>query len=1768
MAEAGSVSALLKLDASGFDSSMTKSVEKITNFAKTMEKVGKNGDNFADGLKRVTSEINTLSTQLRKLDEISTFENFNRLSNAMQKMVNSVIRFNKEGGVTVTTFTQLGNGIRSFMNALGGVDIQLTNVVNAERMLITENNQVASSSSKAAQAVKAYDNALIDPAPSIFITTNEGVSFSLMSVNTAAISATTSLERFNIAVATSGTAGLTNVTHGVDNLNTSLRATQMATNLTSTNLSNVTHNMDKAGTSSNNLKNKVTETSNATKSMSSSFVSAGNNTNNFRNKVGGLTQSLNMLKGVVSMVGSMFLYNFAHNMMVSVQNTVKAKSEMLSFLHTMGMTGSQIDSFNAALDRTAERFQRINKYNIGETVANIGLEFDLSAQEMEKAMSVTSMVTSEYLRAGRNADEAALAVKDIMQGQFQRLSRETGVKGEQLKEAGWSGDTNDVLGLLDALEKVAKSRHWDTFAEKASSLNDIVLITQNRLSEWATDMSEGLVPIVTGAFNALVNIIDKVTGVFQSLSTQFHLPDWAGTAALIGAITAAIGGLVLATITWRTELGLLQIAQLGLKQSLVAAVFGIKAEELAEVNATTALKAKILGVQSETMAQMGTINILKAKVLGLDAETVAQEGVSAAIEKKLIDQRAEELQNAKNSASNISLLESYVSLKTGIEAADMEGLKWYQKLALLNRNTDELKVKNMNVIQSLKAFITSLNAARVATVALSTAIVALAAVAVAGYVAATMQGASVMKQFNELVDEGDEKIRKIKDVFGETSQQAKDMTEAVERARSAMSKFEERKILAQDKAGRAIGGYLKDLISDEEKLRDLSSTALTTSQAGVSQVAKTGDVIEGIWRRAANQVGFYGEKVKNLRGEDGLEEYVSETETRAERLATAYEKMTLSDSAIDRGFGWVDWTIENLGDFWSRFSVNLESHDWGAAWENVWKGFMDGFGHLPIASDIWNSIFNALNVDSFVKKGDLGGTLGNIGGALSDWILGGITDTIKNIPGMGDIMTLFGEAILGGQNAAKGLGDLDKWFTDALNSFDLGKIISDWWNQSDWSDFMDMGAYFNEHLIVPFMEWLSGADVWLTEMLQGFNAIDVGAIINSLVGGADGFITSFLNWFNALPIGDMFNQFINTFLMPLAELPMRIQGFLNNVFPVLLQFAGSLLTHGLTGGANFQNGLITHIAQIPSRVSSYLITTASNIVRDIGQWVINASSGSRNVNEAVIKVISKLPEAVYNEFMKIPERISSAISAAVSAATNFGSAIKDAVLGALHINSPGIIQNRIAEEFANIPGRISEQNANAESEATSFGQSIVNGMDSQMVNVQASADALTNAMNMTQADVVLDSSFVGDYQADANTIGGINQTMTTDTTLAFDTMGSIVNGTITGITTNVQSSYTAMNTNQTTALNTMQNNNRTAYTNLQNQTTTSLNNMRSTTQNVTVQMINAWNHMKDSIIASADQLKTQSTAHFNNLSDNIGSFYQKLQNPSMWGAGDRVPTRYYNSARGNRGIRAVRQTFGVSPSSGAAGGPSPDNLPQTMKLRQLRSLVGSPQMFRGMDMNQEVDVLQFLSMFGGAFGWEDWHPTHFEHIKSTTGEWDMRGPQIMHRIDTGMAFKVKEFYTSQPQISWGSFQQMAEALFSAIPYDFYWNSDKYGSWQAALQAGACNCWDGAHAILALANTCGFSGHIEHGTWNGLGHVYAVINGKKMDTTGWQQRRDWNGVAAGSPSNMKFGENKTVHINVDMTGATIIGEEDFRDKMEDIAHEVLRKEINTSVTVGI
>ena len=162
-----------------------------------------------------------------------------------------------------------------------------------------------------------------------------------------------------------------------------------------------------------------------------------------------------------------------------------------------------------------------------------------------------------------------------------------------------------------------------------------------------------------------------------------------------------------------------------------------------------------------------------------------------------------------------------------------------------------------------------------------------------------------------------------------------------------------------------------------------------------------------------------------------------------------------------------------------------------------------------------------------------------------------------------------------------------------------------------------------------------------------------------------------------------------------------------------------------------------------------------------------------------------------------------------------------------------------------------------------------------------------------------------------------------------------------------------------------------------------------------------------------------------------------------------------------------------------------------------------------------VDLLQHgacPNCFAGS--WEDVVPPNVEFIKKTAREWEMKGPAIqtgIGPIDTGMAFHVYDFENGTPQISWGSFVRIADAIAAAIPYDYYYNSEKYGSWQNALAHGAWNCFDGAHAMVALANACGFGGSVFcGGSWGPDGHCWAEINGYTFDTTARKQRGSWTG----------------------------------------------------------
>ena len=628
-------------------------------------------------------------------------------------------------------------------------------------------------------------------------------------------------------------------------------------------------------------------------------------------------------------------------------------------------------------------------------------------------------------------------------------------------------------------------------------------------------------------------------------------------------------------------------------------------------------------------------------------------------------------------------------------------------------------------------------------------------------------------------------------------------------------------------------------------------------------------------------------------------------------------------------------------------------------------------------------------------------------------------------------------------------------------------------------------------------------------------------------------------WDTVTGITDAFNQFM-TGQIDLPALLLGIWGLLSQMWIQILQtiltaiwnFASQVLGGAINAGMNFLNGVGTYISQLPGKVWNWLVQTTAKIVAAGIQWAINAKQKASETVNGVISYISQLPGKVYNEFAKIPGKIKEAAVQAIQAASEFGQMLIDAVLNAMGIHSPGIIQNSIKDEFNNTVDKIKDTIKPAGEYAAQLGEEIVDRFGSPELDLKTDdllpytdldADKFSDvsvgfdSAGLQDASSITDSTnmAIGDSYAalTASMTGSLNEMVMADQ-LAYSDMQNNDLMAFANISNGLSTTLATMGVNLSTQLNLMMLTHQNAMNNANNTTRTQLNSMLNQTVNVTGQMRNAWSVMATSIISAAEKIKTETTNYFNQLSSTIKTFYTKLQNPSQWAGGDSTGSPSTVRRIGRDPATMTRITRNV------ANGIRRDNqLPYTITaVKAMDNGLVSPVTLEYMNKtaSDNINILDLIQHGACpnclAGGWADVAPPNIQFIKKTAREWDMKGPAVhtgVGDIDTGLSFKVKDFEGGTPNISWESFVRIATAIASAIPYDFYYNSDKYGSWQNAIAAGSWNCFDGASAMVALANTCGYGGYVDCGlSWNGTGHCAAIINGYTFDTTALYNRGGW------------------------------------------------------------
>ena len=659
--------------------------------------------------------------------------------------------------------------------------------------------------------------------------------------------------------------------------------------------------------------------------------------------------------------------------------------------------------------------------------------------------------------------------------------------------------------------------------------------------------------------------------------------------------------------------------------------------------------------------------------------------------------------------------------------------------------------------------------------------------------------------------------------------------------------------------------------------------------------------------------------------------------------------------------------------------------------------------------------------------------------------------------------------------------------------------------------------------------------------------INVLQIIWNTIGQVIGIFQSFLT--GQISLSQALSLIWQTILQMYAQI-------LSTIISTVVSWANQLWNNAVKAGSNFVNGIINWLKQLPDRAQTYLLALAVRIITAGAQWISNGKTSASKVVSGVMSWIKQLPQKVYQEFLNIGSRILSAGSQLVENAKQIGKKIVDGMLSAMGIHSPGIIQEKVVLEFFNMLQRVKDKGKSAYEAGKNVGKNIVNGFNTADVEnalnnisttittpVTTNTEVETDSANVDLSNNNSGTEETGDqYNGLVEEVSLASESITASNNMigtSFSTLtaGIALNaGSIQMRVAGVVTSFQTTRNGVTTALTSMSNSNTRAWNNIKSTTTQNLNQVRNSTIDVTNKMTNAWGVMKDNIVSAAGSIQTQSYNKFSSLHRSIASFYNQLANAHFSSGLPAGPAT--NSTRGLIGGRTLPGgsiNFGKSTkgtiASYAAGG-----LGQGKgRVIDTNSKVKHPQNNKSkswlnlLDYNLPTSVINDLARVNGCVNpntcFAGIPDTNVNKIMNTAYKWRIADPWFLG-IQIPSDYHVEDFRDGkQPQLNPGNFENLLRKILTARgfqnpgTYEFYYNS-KYSNQQVWDQV-RCNCFDGAEMIIEIASMLGLSGHMIHGSWNGIGHVAAMVNGQIYDMTQFQKRggifRGGSGVSFGSAS---------------------------------------------------
>lgn len=1564
------------------------------------------------------------------------------------------------------------------------------------------------------------------------------------------------------------------------------------------------------------LSASMEKTSASARKLSSSTTSASARMNAMGSATTMLQSKLSSLKMVATAVSSMFVWTFGMSLYEATKQTLQSKNEMESYLTQMGLGRGAINLFNQGLDETADRFKKLNKYMIGETIAGIGMEFDLTANQMKESMEVVAMIQNEYVRAGRKESEATLAVKDILQGEFLRLSRETGVGKQDLIDTGlWSGDLKDVVGIMEALKQIGTDRHWDLFAEKCISLNDVISETKNRVSEFGAMLADQFSPIIVGVFNHLVSVIDSLTGMWNSFDPFQRIAVGVPIVLAFGTALMMVAG----------NLGLVDIAQMGYGASLMTTILKLDVATVKEHGLATAIVSKITAVEADTVAELGNTKALLARILGLDTAIASEHGLSGALALSASVKGEDTIATNLNSlakdlnASNNLLNATAVGEFTVVEGFATAQLAENTTATELNTIIKELNAKaNLSAFQSIVVFVTGLkaeevqamstNEALLALLGTMTAMEAIAVIAVVAGIAVALGSLAMEAQrakeavdgFYDIVDNGDDYVKNAQESVEGYTKQVQELEQALADAKaSGKDTFNIEQNLNTAKANLDVANQnLKDI----QNVNDLAKQSAEEfgeqiNMANTDFARKNSEIFKKLGKdgkEATEIASSYTNKY--LRGVDqmrtAIHNYTQALDDGADHIDTNVDALkemgasqeTLVGYAKDYGEEVMknaeyqkDWAE---GDFWAIFKIGLS--DLKLAWidftywigeQQWWKDFCNALGEAKHAfEEFYHAIEPAIPV--------IGQVLQFIGSVLwqhfvtlcyaiyevvkivypyfKEWA--GVT--YENFKQCADYLEDIYNFLVALNDLRNGDGKkLEEWLAnmtgknnnintgiDADGNFDmntyLGGIADSVMNSTNLSSLIPGGMVLDWFLPMPS---LADIDTWcdnfmntittsFSNLFSGGGEKNRGSMGVAKSVPSDNLFMQMLGLDNPEQLGsDIANGLWNGLVTGLSNTP--IIGGIMDWLNLTDSAQGTASEKGSGLGQAFGIAFENWVRGIP------VVGDIYNMLNPIDSTVPTAKGKGHMVGQGVHDGVdegkSGTASLVNSEMDEVISSIASHVGSAYSTAQQVGSSILNGINSMLDHHSPGAVARLVGAEMDEVGYALSNAVSTIYSKAQEVGNAITTGFQ-PTTDVSVNTDGLGNF----QQDSALAMSLA--TQTVTTTEGAFNE-LDMNTGLTFANIGSTIGTTMTNIATNTKTNYNNIVTTTKSQLG-----------NMQSETTKNINQIKT-----------SWNGMQTALIASAENIRSETSSKIHSLQNNMATFWRKVQNPALLlggSAGDgrtRLGKQRFSS--GGSPVRKVLSSkphipshihgAGANPYGARSGTGISDKIryPTTGNTKQLDLL---------------AQYLECLENGGNCYagGWNfNWSPD----IKRALLTWHTHFGAVYDPYLTVGKFENDNFPVR------GIAPIAKNYIYDAISrttYEGYFDS-KYGSPLEAWNAGHFNCYDGALLVMALASAFGFTNsHMVHGSWDGVPHVWAYIEGLgEIDATAIQggygltasktgasanqvavmnNRNRARGAGMGVPVGDTTNFNGDIHIHIDGS------DKDSEEIAQEVRHSIL------------